>query len=91
MDRHVEVLQQRVQTPAVRRRCRSGSVSNGLLCTTMMKMKNISAAAMIATTYGISSRWRSRLTATATVPNTDSRNTQNRIEPSSPPQYDVIL
>ena len=46
---------------------------------------------MIATTYGISSRWRSRLTYTAIAPKTDSRNTQNMIEPSSPPQYDVIL
>ena len=46
---------------------------------------------MMATTYGISSRWRSRLTYTALDPNTDSRNTQNMIEPSSPPQYEVIL
>jgi len=57
----------------------------------MMKMKNISVAAMMATTQGISSRWRSRLLATAIVPNTDSSSTQNMIDPSSPPQYDVIL
>ena len=57
----------------------------------MMKMKNISVAAIVATTYGMSSRWRSRFVATATVPNTDSRNTQNMIEPSRPPQYDAIL
>ena len=57
----------------------------------MMKMKNISTAEMMATTQGISSRWRSRLVATAIVPNTDSRNTQNMIEPSRPPQYEVIL
>jgi hypothetical protein len=41
---------------------------------------------MSATTYGISSRCRSRFTFTATVPNSDSRNTQNITEPSSPPQ-----
>ena len=46
---------------------------------------------MVATTYGISSRWRSRFTQTARDPKIDSRNTQNMIEPSSPPQYDVIL
>ena len=28
---------------------------------------------------------------TASDPKIDSRNTQNMIEPSSPPQYDVIL
>ena len=47
--------------------------------------------AITATTYGISSRWRSRLTFTATDPNSDSRNTQNITEPSRPPQYEVIL
>jgi len=52
----------------------------------MRKRKNISVTAMIATTHGISSRWRSRLVQTASEPNTDSRNTQNMIEPSSPPQ-----
>ena len=57
----------------------------------MMKMKNISVAEITATTQGISSRWRSRLPATAIDPKTDSRNTQNMIEPSSPPQYDAIL
>ena len=46
---------------------------------------------IVATTYGINSRWRSRFTYTASDPKTDSRNTQNMIEPSSPPQYDVIL
>ena len=46
---------------------------------------------MTATTYGISSRWRSRLLCTARAPNTDSRKTQNMMEPSSPPQYEVSL
>jgi hypothetical protein len=46
---------------------------------------------MTATTYGINSRWRSLFTKTAVLPKHDSRNTQNMIEPSSPPQYDVIL
>src|SRR5215468_11917267 len=46
---------------------------------------------MVATTYGMSSRWRSLLTYTAIDPKTDSRNTQNMIEPFSPPQYAVIL
>ena len=41
---------------------------------------------MMATMYGISSRCRSRFTWTAIDPNTDSRNTQNRIDPSNPPQ-----
>ena len=54
-------------------------------------MKNISTPAMTATTHGISSRYRSRLIATATLPKTESRNTQNMIEPSSPPQYDATL
>ena len=56
-----------------------------------MNRKNSCTAEMIATTYGISSRCRSRFTYTASEPNIDSRNTQNMIEPSSPPQYDVIL
>jgi hypothetical protein len=67
------------------------NVLKGLLCTTMMKMKNISTAETTATTHGISSRCRSRLVATATEPKTASRNTQNMIDPSRPPQYDVIL
>ncbi len=46
---------------------------------------------MVATTYGISSRCRSRFTCTATAPKIASRNTQNMIEPSSPPQYEVSL
>ncbi len=41
---------------------------------------------MVATTYGISSRWASRFTYTAMAPNTDNRNTQNMIDPSRPPQ-----
>ena len=45
----------------------------------------------MATTYGISSRCRSRLMYTATAPKIDSRNTQNITEPSSPPQYEVSL
>jgi len=57
----------------------------------MRKMKNISTAAMVATTYGMSSRCRSRLTKTASDPKSESKKTQNMIEPSSPPQYAVIL
>ncbi len=57
----------------------------------MMKMKNISVAEITATTHGINSRCRSRLRATAIDPNTASRNTQNMIEPSRPPQYDANL
>ena len=67
------------------------NVSNGFLWMIIRNRKNTSTTAMIATTYGISSRCRSRLVATASAPNIDSRNTQNRIEPSSPPQYEVIL
>ena len=47
--------------------------------------------AMTATTYGISSRCDSRALRTAMAPKTDSNSTQNMIEPSSPPQYAVIL
>ena len=67
------------------------NVVNGFLCTTIRNRKNISTAEMVAITYGMSSRCRCRFTYTAIAPNTDSRNTQNMIEPSSPPQYDVIL
>ena len=35
---------------------------NGFLCTTIRYRKNICTVEMVATTYGISSRWRSRLT-----------------------------
>ena len=55
----------------------------------MMLRKNICTTAIVAMTYGISSRCRSRLLFTAIAPKTDSRKTQNMIDPSRPPQYDV--
>jgi len=67
------------------------NVENGLLWITIRNRKNISVAETTATTHGISSRFRSRLVATASVPKTDSRNTQNMIDPSRPPQYDANL
>ena len=55
----------------------------------MMLRKNICTTAIVAMTYGISSRCRSRLVFTAIAPKTDNRKTQNMIDPSRPPQYDV--
>jgi hypothetical protein len=54
-------------------------------------MKKISTAEIVATTQGISSRWRSRLTRMATLPKQASSVAQNMIEPSRPPQYDASL
>ena len=45
----------------------------------------------IAATYGMSSRWRSRLTKIASDANSASSSAQHMIEPSSPPQNEVSL
>ena len=67
------------------------NVSKGFRWMTIRNRKNASTTAITATTYGMSSRCRWRFVATAMAPKTDSRKTQKRIDPSRPPQYDVIL
>ena len=92
MDRHVEVLQQRVQPLRRPPAPPSRNVSNGLLWTTIRKRKNISTTAIVgddprdehAMPLAVDVARRRCRTAASSV-------TQNMIEPSSPPQYDASL
>ena len=65
---------------------------NGFLCTTIRNRKNICTTEIDGDDVRESARGGARGSRRPrSMPKTDSRNTQNMIEPSSPPQYDVIL